>query len=90
MFATFSTYRLAQRPGSQLVLKYIRKILKKKSTQTIITPTAPSNVLDRSFADVSFLADLLIDKFCYHLPLYRQHQRLEQNGFKIARSTLTN
>lgn len=90
VISTKSTYRLAQRPGSQLVLKYTRKILKKKSTQTIITPAAPSNVLDKSFADVSFLAGLLIDKFCYHLPLYRQHQRLEQNGFKIARSTLTN
>ena len=39
---------------------------------------------------VSFLAGLLIDKFCYHQPLYRQHQRLEQNGIKVARSTLTN
>ena len=84
------TYRLAERPGRQLVLKYTRKVLKKQSTQTIITPPAPANVLDKSFADVSFLAGLLIDKFCYHLPLYRQHQRLEQNGFKIARSTLTN
>lgn len=84
------TYRLAERPGRQLVLKYTRKVLKKKSTQRIITPLAPINVLDKSFADVSFLAGLLIDKFCYHLPLYRQHQRLEQNGFKIARSTLTN
>jgi len=84
------TYRLAERPGRQLVLKYTRKVLKQKSTQAIITPLAPPNVLDKSFADVSFLAGLLIDKFCYHLPLYRQHQRLEQNGFKIARSTLTN
>jgi transposase len=89
VIGTKNTYRLAEHPGRQLVLKYIRKVLKKKSTQAIITPVAPSNVLDKSFADVSFLAGLLIDKFCYHLPLYRQHQRLEQNGFKIARSTLT-
>ena len=90
VLSTKSTYRLAERPGSQLVLKYTRKVLKKKSTQSIITPAAPVNVLDKSFADVSFLSGLLIDKFCYHLPLYRQHQRLEQNGFKLARSTLTN
>jgi len=90
IIGTKHTYRLAERPGSQVVLKYIRQVLKKKSTQTIITPVAPANVLDKSFADVSFLAGLLINKFCYHLPLYRQHQRLEQNGFKIARSTLTN
>ena len=29
--------------------------------------------------DVSFLAGLLVDKFCYHLPLYRQHQHGELN-----------
>lgn len=37
-----------------------------------------------------FLVGILLDKFLYHLPLYRQHQRLEQNGVQVARSTLTN
>ncbi len=85
-----NTYRLAKRSESYVVLKYIRAVVKEKSSLKIITPPAPENVLDKSFADVSFLAGLLIDKFCYHLPLYRQHQRLEQNGIKVARSTLTN
>ena len=85
-----STYRLAQRPGSQVVLKYTRPVLKKRSTQKVISTPAPANVLDKSMADVSFLAGMLLDKFLYHLPLYRQHQRLEVNGIKVARSTLTN
>jgi transposase len=85
-----NTYRLAKRAESYVVLKYIRAVFKEKTTTKIITTAAPSNVLDKSFADVSFLAGLLIDKFCYHQPLYRQHQRLEQNGIKVARSTLTN
>lgn len=85
-----ATYRLAQRPGSQVVLKYTRPVIKKKSTQQVITTPAPANVLDKSFADVSFLVGLLLDKFLYHLPLYRQHQRLETNGIRVARSTLTN
>lgn len=85
-----TTYRLAQRPGSQVVLKYTRPVIKKKFTQQVITTQAPANVLDKSFADVSFLAGLLLDKFLYHLPLYRQHQRLETNGVRVARSTLTN
>jgi len=46
-------------------------------------------VLDKSVADVSFLAGLLVDKFVYHLPLYRQHQRLQQSGIQLSRSTLT-
>ena len=84
------TYRLAERPGSQVVLKYTRPVLKKKSNRQLITTPAPDNVLDKSFADVSFLAGMLLNKFLYHSPLYRQHQRLEQNGIKVARSTLTN
>jgi transposase len=85
-----TTYRLAQRPVSHVVLKYTRPVIKKKSTQQVITTRAAANVLDKSFADVSFLAGLLLDKFLYHLPLHRQHQRLETNGIRVARSTLTN
>ncbi len=47
-------------------------------------------MLEKSCADVSFLAGLLIDKMVYHLPLYRQHQRLAASGVHLARSTLTN
>jgi transposase len=39
---------------------------------------------------VSLLAGPLIDKFAFHLPLYRQHQRLRAAGAHLARSTLTN
>ena len=85
-----TTYRLAQRPGSQVILKYTRPVVKKKSTQQITTTAAPANVLDKSIADVSFLVGMLLDKFLYHLPLYRQHQRLDLNGIKVACSTLTN
>ena len=38
---------------------------------------------------MSFLAGLLIDKFAYHLPLYRQHQRLMDAGFRLSRPWLT-
>ena len=83
-------FRLAQKPSVFVVLKYIQPVVKEKSTQIITTATAPANVLDKSIADVSLLTGLLIDKFLYHLPLYRQHQRIEANGIKIARSSLTN
>jgi len=84
------TCRLAQRPGSYVVLKYVRPVIKRKETGAIITPPAPVNVLDKSVADVSFLAGMLVDKFVYHLPLYRQHQRLRQSGIDLSRATLTN
>lgn len=83
------TYRLAQRPGSYVVLEYTRPVYKLLDDQTIVTTPAPANVLDKSMVDVSFLAGMLIDKFCYHLPLYRQHQRLIQSGIQVSRSSLT-
>ena len=50
----------------------------------------PDQVLERSIADVSLLAGLLVDKFQFHLPLHRQHQRMAQMGITVARSSLTN
>jgi transposase len=82
------TYRLAQRPASYVVLKYIRSVVKRPDG-TLSCPPAPAAVLGKSLADVSLLANLAIDKFRYHLPLYRQHQRMKAAGVHLARSTLT-
>ena len=81
--------RLAQRPGSYVVLKYKRPVVKLHETQTLHCAAAPAGVIDGSRADVSFLAGLVIDKFQWHLPLYRQHQRLLQAGFNLSRQWLT-
>jgi transposase len=83
------TYRLAQRPGAYVILKYRRPVIKRKDTEVLSCPPAPPAVFEKSFADVSVLAGLLIEKFTYHLPLYRQHQRLVQAGIRLSRSTLT-
>ena len=85
-----STYRLAQRPGSYVILNYQREVVRHKPSLTLTTVAAPSGLFDRSFADVSFIAGMLVDKYLYHLPLYRQHQRLEASGITISRATLTN
>jgi transposase len=71
-----------------VILEYHRPVLKRRDTEQVITTPAPPNVLERSLADVSFLAGMLIDKFLYHLPLYRQHQRLLQSGIQLSRMTL--
>ena len=83
------TYRLAQRPGSYVMLKYVREVIKLKDSQVIRCPPAPTGVLESSRADVSFLTGLLVDKFAYHTPLYRQHQRLQDNGIRVTRPWLT-
>jgi transposase len=82
------TMRLAQRPSSFVVLRFVRPVVKKKDGSLVCAP-APVGVLGKSVADVSLLASMAIDKFAYHLPLYRQHQRMQAAGIRLARSTLT-
>lgn len=85
-----TTYRLAQRASSYVVLKCERPVFRRKGAEKPVTTPALFNVLDNSLADVSLLAGLLVDKFQFHLPLYRQHQRIQQAGVTVSRSTLTN
>lgn len=84
-----STYRLAQRPGSYVVMEYRRPVLRLKSEQTLITTPAPPGLFDRCIADVSLIAGMLVEKFVHHLPLYRQHQRMAMAGITVSRSLLT-
>jgi transposase len=86
---------LAQKPGSYFVREFIRTVYKKKAAadaieDEIYCSPPPWTVFHRSFADVSLLAGILIDKFRYHLPLHRQHQRMTACGVHISRGTLTN
>ena len=60
------TYRLAQRPGSYVVLKYRRPVIKLRASQAIVCAPAPVGVIEGSRAEVSFVAGVLIDKFAYH------------------------
>ena len=84
------TFKLAQRGAPYVVLRYEIPVIKRKDSQTLNTTEMPDQVLERSIADVSLLAGLLVDKFQFHLPLHRQHQRMAQMGITVARSSLTN
>jgi len=89
------SHRLAQRPGAYVVLKYRRALIKRRDIDnndgraTLHCAPAPLSVIEGSRADVSFVVATMLDKFQWHLPLYRQHQRLEQAGFKLSRQWLT-
>lgn len=83
------SHRLAQRPGSYVILKYVRPVIKRHDTEILSCPPAPVGVLDGSRADVSFIAGMIVDKFAFHLPLYRQHLRLRDAGIDVSRPWLT-
>jgi transposase len=84
------TFRLASRPATYVVLNYVRPVVKRRSTQQLLTVPAPSALWDGGLADVSIIVAMLLDKFLYHMPLYRQHQRLRANGIELSPTTLTN
>jgi transposase len=83
------SHRLAQRPGSYVILKYVRPVIKRHDTQILSCAPAPVGVIDGCRADVSFVAGMMLDKFAFHLPLYRQHRRLRDCGVEVSRAWMT-
>lgn len=83
------SYRLAQQPQSYQVMRFVRPVIKRRDTQALVSVPAPVGVLENSRADVSFCAGMVVDKFVYHQPLYRVHQRLTDGGFTVSRPWLT-
>ncbi len=87
---TRRTYKLAQRPASYEVLCYEKPVVRIKASGQLVSGITLMQVLENSAADVSVLVGLLVDKFQFHLPLYRQHQRMAAAGITLSRATLTN
>lgn len=83
------TERLARRQGQHFIIEYRRPVVKHVPSGRLKTAPAPAGLFDRSLADVSFVAGLIIDKCQWHLPLHRQHQRLEAAGIHLSRMTLS-
>lgn len=48
----------------------------------------PVRVVEDTNYSPEFVADLIVKKFRWHLPIYRQHQMLSLSGIDINRSTL--
>lgn len=55
----------------------------------VTTAPAPPQVLERSAADASLLADLVVSKFADHSPLHRLNRRYARTGIDIPVSTLS-
>jgi len=80
--------KLARQPGSHVILKYRRPVVRHKGEGRLVTAAAVPGVLDHAQVDVSMLAGMAIDKFVYHVPVYRQHQKLKDEGIVVSRTTL--
>ena len=88
------TEELEYEPGELYVKKYVRpkyatpQLPQSLSAEIIIAPM-PVRPIEKAIAGPGLLAQIAIDKYVDHLPLYRQMQRFERAGVKIAYSTLS-
>ena len=48
----------------------------------------PSNPIHKGLAGPHLLAEVIVSKYCDHLPLHRQEQRWKGLGVELSRSTL--
>jgi len=54
----------------------------------VVTAPMPNQPIDKGWAGPGLLADVLVNKYDDHLPLYLQSLRLSRHGIDIARQTL--
>ena len=76
-------------PGELYVKQYIRNKYAKQNNEGVLIGRLPSRPLEKAMAGEGLLAQIVIDKYVDHLPLYRQMQRFERGGVKLSYSTLT-
>lgn len=80
---------LEYEPGELYVKQYRRPKYAKPGNSGVVIGGLPSRPLEKAMAGEGLLAQVIIDKYVDHLPLYRQMQRFERAGVKLAYSTLT-
>lgn len=75
-------------PASFKVIRHVRPKLACRCCDCIVQASAPSRPIARGLAGPGLLAQVLIAKYCDHLPLYRQSQIYAREGVELERSTL--
>lgn len=82
------TWELDYNPGSLFVTRFIRPKYAKKDDNSIITGKLPARPIDKGNFGPGIISNITIDKYLYHLPLYRQIQKFNQRyAVKISEST---
>lgn len=80
--------RVAQFSSPYVVVKVVRKVYRKEGCLEELSPPELPEVLPGTIFDVSFLAGLAVNKYQWHLPVYRQHQAIENAAIFLDRGHL--
>lgn len=75
-------------PSSFKVIRHIRPRCACINCETIVQAYPSSGAIDKGKAGSGLLAHILVQKYCNHLPLYRQSQIYEREGIELPRSTM--
>lgn len=77
-------------PGELYVKRFLRPVYVQPISDTetaFITASLPDRMLEKCMAGEGLLAQMVVDKYMDHLPIYRQLQRFERAGVTIPQST---
>ena len=80
--------KLNHHPGTFSVERHIRGKWVCDRCETLIQAPVPAHVIDKGMATTNLLAQVLVNKFADHLPLYRQEQMFDRTGYKLSASTM--
>jgi len=83
------TEELEYEPGKLFVNKYVRPKYAKPDNGGIVTAPMIERPLPKAIAGAGLLAQIVIDKYVDHLPLYRQAERFKREGINLPYSTIT-
>lgn len=83
------TEELEYEPGNLYVNKIVRPKYARPDNGGIATASMTERPLPKAIAGAGLLAQIVIDKYVDHLPLYRQMERFKREGMIIPYSTIT-
>jgi transposase len=83
-----ATEVLAYTPAELYVKRTVRPRYHLPSQQRMVQAGAPERTFSRSSVDESLVANVIVEKYTDHLPLYRQAKRYERQGVVLSESTL--
>jgi transposase len=86
---TKTTQKVVRVSSPFMIVNVHSKIYRRKDDFEEIVPPEVPEVFENSIYDVSFLAGLAVDKYQFHLPLYRQHQTIKNADIFLDRGHLT-
>src|SRR5664280_532321 len=82
------TEELEYEPGKLFVNRYVRPKYIQANNQGIIIAPIMERPLPKAIVGPGLLAQIIIDKYVDHLPLYRQLERFKREGINIPYSTI--